>query len=84
MPTKRRLLKPEVVTFITLAYQLYGENWKGPTAYALGIRRDTLNKIAKGRRELHPGLLMQLQLHYEAVHDGDRTDAAILQVRSPA
>ena len=69
MKTKRKLLTPEAVQFITLATKLYGENWKGPTARALGIRRDTLNKIAKRRRELPLGLLHRLQLHYEAVHE---------------
>lgn len=71
MPIKKRFLTPEVRTFIKLAHQLYGENWKGPTAFALRCRRDTLNKIAKGRRALPDGLLLQLQLHYEAVLDSD-------------
>jgi hypothetical protein len=69
VPTKRKLLTPEAVQFIDLACRLYGQNWKGPTARALGIRRDTLNKIAKRRRELAPGLLLRLQLHYEACYE---------------
>ena len=76
VPTKKPSLTPEVRTFIVLARQLYGEKWKGPTAYALGVRRDTLNKIAKGRRELHPGLLMQLQLHYEEETSHDQQNSS--------
>jgi hypothetical protein len=65
-------LSVEVGVFAALARRLYGENWKGPTAFALGVRRDTLNKIMRGKLPLQPGLLLKLQLHYEeTIHEHD-------------
>ena len=75
MLTKSTSLTPEVRTFIVLARKLYGENWKGPTGFALKVRRDTLDKIARGRRALPPGLLLQMQLHYEKETSDDQQDS---------
>jgi hypothetical protein len=58
-------LSVEAGVFAALARRLYGDNWKGPTAQALGVRRDTLNKIMRGKLSLQPGLLLKLQVHYE-------------------
>lgn len=65
---------------MVLARQLYGERWKGKTAYALGVRRDTLDKIVRGKLALAPGLLLKLQLHYEEVSHADRANASVLQL----
>jgi hypothetical protein len=55
----------EVAVFASLGRRLFGEHWMMATAKQLHIRRDTVNKIMRGKLALRPGLLLKMQLLYE-------------------